>query len=377
MSGEHHHSGGGGFLLVLVAALPLQIWKNPLHTAAIAHAPNPATVTVVRAHRKLPSLCAPAQNFAPRGGGREQLCHRASPQSLPPPHSSLLSLLSRHERTTSRWELPLDLRRRRAAEAEVVVICSGPTDSTKAAGEGDDAGERRSLETAETGGSATVRGSLSAAAASRLLRVEGHDRRGRAVDAAGNSSRCRVPTLIYPRRGGDRDDSLDFSPSGRRSPRVNSTENPNPANGETGKLEMPVVAASLACNTIKRVSNCGNVTSESQILSNPSRYKNLSLMRNPRHLGTSDIEKLYDKLRYSKFVKEHSSSGIFSSLFQLKSRYGKWDACFFWVKNLPEVIHQQKETSFLKEFRNPGNKFCVTVVLVYPQPPCNLFPDVS
>uniref|UniRef100_A0A0E0B1C0 Uncharacterized protein n=1 Tax=Oryza glumipatula TaxID=40148 RepID=A0A0E0B1C0_9ORYZ len=63
---------------------------------------------------------------------------------------------------------------------------------------------------------------------------------------------------------------------------------------------MPVVAASLACNTIKR-------------------YKNLSLMRNPRHLGTSDIEKLYDKLRYSKFVKEHSSSGIFSSLFQLKS----------------------------------------------------------
>uniref|UniRef100_A0A0D3H567 Uncharacterized protein n=1 Tax=Oryza barthii TaxID=65489 RepID=A0A0D3H567_9ORYZ len=194
------------------------IWKNPLHTAAIAHAPNPATVTVVRAHRKLPSLCAPAQNFAPRGGGREQLCHRASPQSLPPPHSSLLSLLSRHERTTSRWELPLDLRRRRAAEAEVVVICSGPTDSTKAAGEGDDAGERRSLETAETGGSATVRGSLSAAAASRLLRVEGHDRRGRAVDAAGNSSRCRVPTLIYPRRGGDRDDSLDFSPSGRRSP---------------------------------------------------------------------------------------------------------------------------------------------------------------
>ncbi|KAF2915631.1 hypothetical protein DAI22_09g052800 [Oryza sativa Japonica Group] len=62
------------------------------------------------------------------------------------------------------------------------------------------------------------RGSLSAAAASRLLRVEGHDRRGRAVDAAGNSSRCRVPTLIYPRRGGDRDDSLDFSPSGRRSP---------------------------------------------------------------------------------------------------------------------------------------------------------------
>uniref|UniRef100_A0A0E0EQR3 Uncharacterized protein n=1 Tax=Oryza meridionalis TaxID=40149 RepID=A0A0E0EQR3_9ORYZ len=145
---------------------------------------------------------------------------------------------------------------------------------------------------------------------------------------------------------------------------------------------MPVVAASLACNTIKRVSNCGNVTSESQIFSNPSsrsqkdtlkterlgniscnivgtystgdivipspkyifnksstcnsvrldmtlsgivfmlvpcRYKNLSLMRNPRHLGTSDIEKLYDKLRYSKFVKEHSSSGIFSSLFQLKS----------------------------------------------------------
>uniref|UniRef100_A0A0E0QPQ0 Uncharacterized protein n=1 Tax=Oryza rufipogon TaxID=4529 RepID=A0A0E0QPQ0_ORYRU len=132
------------------------------------------------------------------------------------------------------------------------------------------------------------RGSLSAAAASRLLRVEGHDRRGRAVDAAGNSSRCRVPTLIYPRRGGDRDDSLDFSPSGRRSP-------------VTGKLEMPVVAASLAGNTIKR-------------------YKNLSLMRNPRHLGTSDIEKLYDKLRYSKFVKEHSSSCIFSSLFQLKSR---------------------------------------------------------
>jgi hypothetical protein len=43
----------------------------------------------------------------------------------------------------------LDLRRRRAAEAEVVVLCSGPTDSTKAAGEGDDAGERRSLETAE------------------------------------------------------------------------------------------------------------------------------------------------------------------------------------------------------------------------------------
>lgn len=37
-------------------------------------------------------------------------------------------------------------------------------------------------------------------------------------------------------------------------------------------------------------------------------------------MGTSDIEKLYDKLRYSKFVKEHSSSGIFSSLFQLKSR---------------------------------------------------------
>lgn len=52
------------------------------------------------------------------------------------------------------------------------MLCSGPTDSTKAAGEGDDAGERRSLETAETGGSATVRGSLSAAAASRLLRVE-------------------------------------------------------------------------------------------------------------------------------------------------------------------------------------------------------------
>uniref|UniRef100_A0A0E0B1C8 Uncharacterized protein n=1 Tax=Oryza glumipatula TaxID=40148 RepID=A0A0E0B1C8_9ORYZ len=109
---------------------------------------------------------------------------------------------------------------------------------------------------------------------------------------------------------------------------------------------MPVVAASLACNTIKR-------------------YKNLSLMRNPRHLGTSDIEKLYDKLRYSKFVKEHSSS----------VPKGKWDAYFFWVKNLPEVIHQQKETSFLKEFRNPGDKFCVTVVLVYPQPPCNLFPD--
>uniref|UniRef100_A0A0E0B1B9 Uncharacterized protein n=1 Tax=Oryza glumipatula TaxID=40148 RepID=A0A0E0B1B9_9ORYZ len=195
---------------------------------------------------------------------------------------------------------------------------------------------------------------------------------------------------------------------------------------------MPVVAASLACNTIKRVSNCGNVTSESQIFSNtssrsqkdtlkterlgniscglsnivgtystgdivipspkyifnksstcnsvrldmtlsgivfmlvPCRYKNLSLMRNPRHLGTSDIEKLYDKLRYSKFVKEHSSSA------QIK---GKWDAYFFWVKNLPEVIHQQKETSFLKEFRNPGDKFCVTVVLVYPQPPCNLFPD--
>uniref|UniRef100_A0A0E0EQQ9 Uncharacterized protein n=1 Tax=Oryza meridionalis TaxID=40149 RepID=A0A0E0EQQ9_9ORYZ len=187
---------------------------------------------------------------------------------------------------------------------------------------------------------------------------------------------------------------------------------------------MPVVAASLACNTIKRVSNCGNVTSESQIFSNPSSrsqkdtlkterlgniscnivgtystgdivipspkyifnksstcnsvrldmtlsgivfiYKNLSLMRNPRHLGTSDIEKLYDKLRYSKFVKEHSSSA------QIK---GKWDAYFFWVKNLPEVIHQQKETSFLKEFRNPGDKFCVTVVLVYPQPPCNLFPD--
>uniref|UniRef100_A0A0E0B1C3 Uncharacterized protein n=1 Tax=Oryza glumipatula TaxID=40148 RepID=A0A0E0B1C3_9ORYZ len=129
---------------------------------------------------------------------------------------------------------------------------------------------------------------------------------------------------------------------------------------------MPVVAASLACNTIKRVSNCGNVTSESQIFSNTSRYKNLSLMRNPRHLGTSDIEKLYDKLRYSKFVKEHSSSA------QIK---GKWDAYFFWVKNLPEVIHQQKETSFLKEFRNPGDKFCVTVVLVYPQPPCNLFPD--
>uniref|UniRef100_A0A0E0INS8 Uncharacterized protein n=1 Tax=Oryza nivara TaxID=4536 RepID=A0A0E0INS8_ORYNI len=160
------------------------------------------------------------------------------------------------------------------------------------------------------------RGSLSAAAASRLLRVEGHDRRGRAVDAAGNSSRCRVPTLIYPRRGGDRDDSLDFSPSGRRSP--SQTQH---LKGETGKLEMPVVAASLAGNTIKRVSNCGNVTSESQIFSNPSRYKNLSLMRNPRHLGTSDIEKLYDKLRYSKFVKEHSSSGIFSSLFQLKSRY--------------------------------------------------------
>uniref|UniRef100_A0A0E0QPQ2 Uncharacterized protein n=1 Tax=Oryza rufipogon TaxID=4529 RepID=A0A0E0QPQ2_ORYRU len=140
------------------------------------------------------------------------------------------------------------------------------------------------------------RGSLSAAAASRLLRVEGHDRRGRAVDAAGNSSRCRVPTLIYPRRGGDRDDSLDFSPSGRRSP-------------VTGKLEMPVVAASLAGNTIKR-------------------YKNLSLMRNPRHLGTSDIEKLYDKLRYSKFVKEHSSSCIFSSLFQLKSRGNGMPASF-------------------------------------------------
>uniref|UniRef100_A0A0E0INS7 Uncharacterized protein n=1 Tax=Oryza nivara TaxID=4536 RepID=A0A0E0INS7_ORYNI len=166
------------------------------------------------------------------------------------------------------------------------------------------------------------RGSLSAAAASRLLRVEGHDRRGRAVDAAGNSSRCRVPTLIYPRRGGDRDDSLDFSPSGRRSPvTISANANEATSHGETGKLEMPVVAASLAGNTIKRVSNCGNVTSESQIFSNPSRYKNLSLMRNPRHLGTSDIEKLYDKLRYSKFVKEHSSSGIFSSLFQLKSRY--------------------------------------------------------
>uniref|UniRef100_A0A0E0QPQ3 Uncharacterized protein n=1 Tax=Oryza rufipogon TaxID=4529 RepID=A0A0E0QPQ3_ORYRU len=72
------------------------------------------------------------------------------------------------------------------------------------------------------------RGSLSAAAASRLLRVEGHDRRGRAVDAAGNSSRCRVPTLIYPRRGGDRDDSLDFSPSGRRSP-VTISANANEA----------------------------------------------------------------------------------------------------------------------------------------------------
>uniref|UniRef100_A0A0E0INS5 Uncharacterized protein n=1 Tax=Oryza nivara TaxID=4536 RepID=A0A0E0INS5_ORYNI len=173
------------------------------------------------------------------------------------------------------------------------------------------------------------RGSLSAAAASRLLRVEGHDRRGRAVDAAGNSSRCRVPTLIYPRRGGDRDDSLDFSPSGRRSPvTISANANEATSHGETGKLEMPVVAASLAGNTIKRVSNCGNVTSESQIFSNPSRYKNLSLMRNPRHLGTSDIEKLYDKLRYSKFVKEHSSSGIFSSLFQLKSRGNGMPASF-------------------------------------------------
>ena len=68
------------------------------------HAPNPATVTVVRRHRKLPSPCAPAQNFASRGGGREQRCHRAPPQSPPPPRSSPLSLLSRHERTTSGWE---------------------------------------------------------------------------------------------------------------------------------------------------------------------------------------------------------------------------------------------------------------------------------
>uniref|UniRef100_A0A0E0B1C9 Uncharacterized protein n=1 Tax=Oryza glumipatula TaxID=40148 RepID=A0A0E0B1C9_9ORYZ len=100
---------------------------------------------------------------------------------------------------------------------------------------------------------------------------------------------------------------------------------------------MPVVAASLACNTIKRVSNCGNVTSESQIFSNTSRYKNLSLMRNPRHLGTSDIEKLYDKLRYSKFVKEHSSSGIFSSLFQLKSR----------IKTLVTIIFHKQLACFV------------------------------
>uniref|UniRef100_A0A0E0QPQ1 Uncharacterized protein n=1 Tax=Oryza rufipogon TaxID=4529 RepID=A0A0E0QPQ1_ORYRU len=200
------------------------------------------------------------------------------------------------------------------------------------------------------------RGSLSAAAASRLLRVEGHDRRGRAVDAAGNSSRCRVPTLIYPRRGGDRDDSLDFSPSGRRSPvTISANANEATSHGDrkignacgccesswqyykklfmapnsgnivgtysTGDIVIPspkyIFNKSSTCNSVRLDMTPSGIV----FMLVPCRYKNLSLMRNPRHLGTSDIEKLYDKLRYSKFVKEHSSSCIFSSLFQLKSRY--------------------------------------------------------